>query len=112
MRKIVLLFASILLLAGCGQSYKDSKELSRQQRLKLWREDSAALKIAVMPWVDCLPVFVAKDHQLFDTAVDIRLKQFTAQMDVDTAFQRGRVEGGFTDLVRAERMMKEGLPLR
>lgn len=112
MRKIVLLFASILLLAGCGQSYKDSKELSRQQRLKLWREDSAALKIAVMPTLDCLPVFVAKDHQLFDTAVDIRLKQFTAQMDVDTAFQRGRVEGGFTDLVRAERMMKEGLPLR
>lgn len=112
MRNIVLLFASILLLAGCGQSYKDSKELSRQQRLKLWREDSAALKIAVMPTLDCLPVFVAKDHQLFDTAVDIRLKQFTAQMDVDTAFQRGRVEGGFTDLVRAERMMKEGLPLR
>lgn len=112
MRKIVLLFASILLLAGCGQSYEESKELSRQQRLKLWREDSAALKIAVMPTLDCLPVFVAKDHQLFDTAVDIRLKQFTAQMDVDTAFQRGRVEGGFTDLVRAERMIKEGLPLR
>ena len=86
--------------------------MSRQQRLKLWREDSAALKIAVMPTLDCLPVFVAKDHQLFDTAVDIRLKQFTAQMDVDTAFQRSRVEGGFTDLVRAERMIKEGLPLR
>ena len=112
MRKIVLIFATIVLLVGCGRSYEETKQLEREQQLKLWREDSAALKIAVMPTLDCLPAFVAKDHQMFDTAVDIRLKQFTAQMDVDTAFQRSRVEGGFTDLVRSERMMKEGLPLK
>ena len=112
MKKLLIGIVAALLLVGCGQSYEETKRLSREQRLKLWREDSAALKIAVMPTLDCLPVFVAKDHQMFDTAVDIRLKQFTAQMDVDTAFQRGRVEGGFTDLVRAERMIKEGTPLR
>ncbi|MBQ9215768.1 MAG: ABC transporter substrate-binding protein [Prevotella sp.] len=112
MKKLFIVLVAVLTLCGCGQSYEETKRLSREQRLKLWREDSAALKIAVMPTLDCLPVFVAKDHQMFDTAVDIRLKQFTAQMDVDTAFQRGRVEGGFTDLVRAERMIKEGTPLR
>ena len=80
--------------------------------LKLAREDSAALKIAVMPTLDCLPIFIAKDHQLFDTVVDIRLKRYTAQMDCDTAMMRGRVEGMVTDLVRAERIIQSGMPLK
>jgi NitT/TauT family transport system substrate-binding protein len=86
--------------------------LSREQRKKLAREDSAALKIAVMPTLDCLPLFIAKDHQLFDTIVDIRLKCYTAQMDCDTAMMRGRVEGVVTDLVRAERMIHSGTPMK
>ena len=102
----------LLILAGCGQSYEETKRLSREQRLKLAREDSAALKIAVMPTLDCLPIFIAKDHQLFDTVVDIRLKRYTAQMDCDTAMMRGRVEGMVTDLVRAERIIQSGMPLK
>ena len=98
----------MLLLTGCGQSYEETKRLTKAQQLRLAREDSAALKVAVMPTLDCLPLFIAKDRQLFDTAVDIRLKQFTAQMDCDTALMRGRVEGSVTDLVRAERMKKQG----
>lgn len=112
MKKLVFGFIALLMLAACGQSYEETKRLNRQQRLKLWREDSAALKIAVMPTLDCLPVFVAKERQMFDTAVDIRLKRFNAQMDVDTALIRNRVEGAITDLVRAEKMIKEGTPLR
>lgn len=112
MRKILLLLATILLIAGCGQSYEETKRLTKAQRLKLWREDSAAFKIAVMPTLDCLPVFIAKDHQMFDTVVDIRLKKFTAQMDCDTALMRGRVEGAISDLVRTERMKQQGTPLK
>ena len=112
MKKLVIGFVALLMLAACGQSYEETKRLTRLQRLKLWREDSAALKIAVMPTLDCLPVFVAKERQMFDTAVDIRLKRFNAQMDVDTALIRNRVEGAITDLVRAEKMIKEGTPLR
>ena len=104
--------AGLLMLVGCGQSYEETKRLSREQRQKLVREDSAALKIAVMPTLDCLPLYIAKDHQLFDTIVDIRLKRYTAQMDCDTAMMRGRVEGIVTDLVRAERMIQLGTPLK
>jgi NitT/TauT family transport system substrate-binding protein len=43
--------------------------------------------------------------------VDIRLKKFTAQMDIDTALTNNRVQLGVTDLVRAERMKKEGADL-
>ena len=112
MKRLVIGILTVLMLIGCGQSYEETKRLSRQQRLQLAREDSAALKIAVMPTLDCLPVFVAKECHLFDSAVDIRLKRFAAQMDCDTALLRGRVEGAFTDLVRAERMIKSGMPLR
>lgn len=111
MKRLIIGMMAALVMVGCGQSYEETKRISREQRLKLWREDSAALKIAVMPTLDCLPIYVAKEHQMFDTAVDIRLKQFTAQMDCDTALIRGRVEGAITDLVRAERMKKEGLEL-
>lgn len=103
---------AVLVLFSCGQSYEETKRQSRAHRLKLQREDSAALKIAVMPTLDCLPIFVAKDHEMFDTAVDIRLKYFTAQMDCDTAIMNRRVEIGITDVVRAERMMKAGTPVR
>ena len=91
-------------MAACGQSYEETKRLTRQQRREAARKDSAALKVAVMPTLDCLPLFVAEEREMFDTVVDIRLKYFTAQMDCDTALQRGRVEMAISDLVRAERM--------
>ena len=112
MKKLVIAFIALLMLAACGQSYEETTRLSRMQRLKQWREDSAALKIAVIPTLDCLPIYVAKERQMFDTAVDIRLKRFNAQMDCDTALIRNRVEGAITDLVRAEKMIKDGTPLR
>ena len=108
MKRLLYIFSAILLLAGCGQSYEEKRQLSHKKRMQLLREDSAALKVAVMPTLDCLPLFVAKDRAMFDTAVDIRLKFFTAQMDCDTALQRGRVEMAITDLVRAERMRRQG----
>ena len=108
MRKILIGIVAALVLFSCGQSYEETKRITRAQRLKMAREDSAALKVAVLPTLDCLPVFLAKDHQMFDTVVDIRLKRFTAQMDVDTALMNKRVEIGVTDLVRAERMKKLG----
>ena len=112
MRKLLIGIIAVLVLFSCGQSYEETKRQSRAHRLKMQREDSAALKIAVMPTLDCLPIFVAKDHEMFDTAVDIRLKYFTAQMDCDTAIMNRRVEIGITDVVRAERMMKAGTPVR
>ena len=107
-----LVLLGLLLLAGCSESYEETKRMNRTQRRKALREDSAALKVAVLPTLDCLPIFLAKDHQMFDTAVDIRLKPFTAQMDIDTALVNRRVEVGVSDLVRVERLKKQGDSLR
>lgn len=107
-----LVVACLVILIGCSQSYEETKRITRAQRLKALREDSAALKVAVLPTLDCLPIYLAKDHQMFDTAVDIRLKHFTAQMDIDTALVNRRVEVGVSDLVRIERLKKQGDSLR
>ena len=113
MKRLLYIFSAILLLAGCGQSYEEKRKLSHKKRMQLLREDSAALKVAVMPTLDCLPLFVAKEEHLFDSlGADVRLKMFTAQMDCDTAVVGGSVEGAVTDVVRAERMIKKGTPLR
>lgn len=111
----VFFFAIIVLqvlFQACGPSYDEQRRLNRQERLRLAREDSAAFKVAVLPTIDCLPILVAKYHNLYDTAkVDLRLKAFSAQMDCDTAFINARVEAGVTDLVRMERMRKLGTEL-
>ena len=100
-------------MAGaCGQSYEETKRLSRLERQRQMREDSAALKIAVMPTLDCLPMLVARQYNLYDSlGADIRLKFYSAHIDCDTALLNDRVEGTVTDLVRAERMMMKGKKL-
>ena len=113
MKHAISLFFCLLLIVACGQSYEETKRITRQQRRAAAKEDSAALKIAVMPTLDCLPFYVAQHYALFDTLHGgVRLKLYTSQMDCDTALERGRVEGTVTDLVRAMRMDKRGTKMR
>ena len=113
MKKLIPMIVALVLLVACGQSYEETKRITREQRLEAWRKDSAALKIAVVPTLDCLPLFVAQQYELFDSVNGgVRLKVYQAQMDCDTAIQRGRVEGFVTDLVRAMRIDKQGVKMR
>lgn len=107
MKRLMIGLTLLGVLTGCGMSYDETKRLKQEKRIKELREDSAALKVAVMPTLDCLPLFVAEEREMFDTVVDIRLKCYTAQMDCDTALLRGRVEMAVSDVVRAERMKGE-----
>ena len=110
---VIIMIVGLLLMAACGQSYEETKRIANEKRKENVRRDSAALKIAVLPTLDCLPLYVAEHYQLFDTIHGgVRLKHFTAQMDCDTAMERGRVEGMVTDLVRSIRMQQHGPKLR
>lgn len=107
------MIAVVLLLAACGQSYEETKRITREQRLEAQRRDSAALKIAVLPTLDCLPLFVAQQENLLDTIYGgVRLKMYQAQMDCDEALVKGKVEGMVTDLVRARRLEEQGIKMR
>lgn len=112
MKHIVWILLATMLMGACGQSYEEQKRTTRAERIKRMKEDSAALKIAVMPTLDCLPLYVARQCGLFDTlGADIRLKHYTAQIDCDTAIANGRVEGTVTDLVRGQRLVSKGTAL-
>lgn len=98
-------------MSACSDEDKKAAQ-SRAEKQKALEEERAALKIAVMPTMDCLPIYLLKDSVLYDTTkVDIRLKAFTAQMDCDTALVGGSVQGSVTDLVRATRLKRRGTPL-
>lgn len=103
-RGLVLAIVTALLIS-CGQSYEEQREQSRLEARRLAAEDSAALKVAVLPTIDCLPMYVAQKYGLYELlGADIRLKAFDAQMDIDTAITFRRVEIAVTDIVRAEMM--------
>lgn len=109
MKKLVYLSIILVLAAACGQSYEETKRILRLERQRQQKADSAALKIAVMPTLDCLPLLVARQYNLFDSlGADVRLKYFSSQIDCDTALMNNRVEGAVSDIVRVERMKNRG----
>lgn len=112
MKKIVLVMLSVVLLTGCGQSYEEAKEQSARARAMHQRKDSLALKVGVLPTIDCLPMFIIKERAWIDTAkADVRFRDMESHIAADDALRRGKIEGSVTDIVRTERMKRQGLAL-
>ncbi len=115
-RKHVLLFVlvshvvifSFLLCSPESDEERMEREAAELRQMEI--EDSLAFKVAVMPRLDCLPFFVARECGLVDTtAMDFRLKLYQAQMDCDTAMERGRAELAVGDIVGVEYMKSRGV---
>ncbi len=110
---IILIFCATATLVSCGDSPEEIEHKARLSRKEAARQDSAALKIATTPTLDCLPLFIGVADSTFQRAgVDVRLRTRSNQMDGDTLIRGGYVEGFVTDLVRAERLQLLGTPLR
>ena len=107
----ILLFAFLVFLGGCANN--SSQKQKKQEKEKQRKMDSLALKIAVTPTLDCLPLFIAKERKMFSAKeLDVRLMRFKADMDCDTAFISGAVDGMFSDLARTMRIETKGLPVQ
>ena len=110
--KSSILFVVLSFLVSCGPNGESKQTQSQEQRIAQLRADSAALKIATVPTMDCLPLFVAvADSSFQQVGVDVRLRQCNAQIDCDTLVAGGHVEGLVTDIVRAERLRRAGTGL-
>lgn len=100
-RNLLAFIALCLLVISCGGAAdKDAKTGTKQKNHK------ADLRVAVMPTLDALPYYIAKERGLFDKEnIDVSLVSFTAHMDIDTALVGGSVDMAFTDVIRTERLM-------
>ena len=97
----------ILTISSCGGS---GPATATQEGIAA---DSSALRVAVMPTLDCLPIYVAHATGIFDReSLSVTLVPFTAHMDCDTAIAGGSVHATPTDLVRGERLQQQGTKLR
>lgn len=99
-------------VGACTSKEKTGEKLNDRERAEQLRADSLAIKVAVTPTTDCLPLFVAKERGLFDRLdVKVSLKKKQSQMDCDQALLKGEVEMMVSDLMRTERIIKNGTPL-
>lgn len=87
----ILSFLGLIGLFGsCGQTEKVKMDT-----------DSTALKLGVLPTMECLPFYYADSIGIFDSlGIDVKLVTFEAAMDADTAFVNGCIDGNVTDLVK------------
>ncbi|MBQ9671444.1 MAG: ABC transporter substrate-binding protein [Prevotella sp.] len=105
MKKILVLLSALLFLMSCGQS-------TPQGIKEEMPDDTVQLRIAILPTLDCLPICLADAHGFFEQyGLDVDVLPYQAQMDCDTAIERGWANGIVTDLVRAQRMKDNGLQL-
>lgn len=109
-KKIPLLLFILVVIVSCGKTYEEKKQITKAEKTRLLKQDSLALKVAVMPTIDCLPFYIAKECRLFDTLkVDVSLKLFNSQIECDQALLKRSVEGSISDRIRVERMSDKGL---
>jgi NitT/TauT family transport system substrate-binding protein len=83
-------------MMSCQDEEKQAR-IIRENKEAERKADSAAMKIAVLPTMECLPIVVAKELRLFDTLnVDVRLKKYTSLPECRKALRNKTVEGADT----------------
>lgn len=94
MRKLIEIFMWLMVVGLCGSCSQTDRTVSEK--------DSTAIKLGVLPTMECLPFYYADSIGLFDSlGVNVHLVTFDAAMDADTAFVNGKIDGIVTDLVKA-----------
>ena len=95
------------MLASCSQ-----RQEATQFEADSTGIDTTVLCIAVMPAMNCLPVYYAERSGLADSlGLEMQLLRYQAQMDIDTAIINGYADIAFTDLIRSAKLNKRGVTL-
>lgn len=63
--------------------------------------DSTAIKLGLMPTIDCLPFYYADSTGIFDSlGINVKLITFESAIDADTSFVKGHIDAIASDLVK------------
>ena len=97
MKKILAFVITIFILAGCGNKSEADKNVSVN------KADSGAVRIAVQPTLESLPLIIAEERNLFDKCgVNVALIMYTSQAYCDTAMAERSADAMVTDIVRGK----------
>jgi len=107
MKQLLICFLTVFVILSC-----DSRSTGEIPAIEGEQADSGVLRLAVIPTLDCLPLFLASEHNMFGRAgLEVAIVTYSAQMDCDTALQNGFVKAMATDLVRAEHLRQQNIPI-
>ena len=97
----------LFMLASCSQ-----RQEATQFKADSTGIDTTVLRVAVMPVMNCLPVYYAERSGLADSlGLEMELLHYQAQMDIDTAIINGHADIAFTDLIRSAKLNKMGVTI-
>lgn len=111
--QVLLCCIAVASMLSCGPSQKTKEQQIKQKEKAERKAYQEALKVGVLPTLDCLPIYLMCDSMLYDTAhADIRYVKFTSQMDCDTAIVGGSVAISVSNQVRVQRLKSKGTYLQ
>ena len=93
MKRLIVLFASLVVAAGSATS--------------------APLRVGLMPAMNSAPLVVADRAGFFTReGVSVELELFTSQLNRETALQAARIDGTISDLINAIQAWSRSFPVR
>lgn len=102
-----LAIIATIMLASCSQRQEATQFDADSTGI-----DTTVLRVAVMPAINCLPVFYAERTGLADSlGLEMELLRYQAQMDIDTAITFGHADIAYTDLIRIAKLNKAKVTL-
>lgn len=104
---LVLLLAA-LVIAACIPTATPTTEAPAEQPA-----EAPTLRIAVLPVLNSMPLFVAESEGLFDAeGVNVELIPFDSALNRQTALAAGEVDGAQTDLQGVVLLAAGGVPIK
>lgn len=94
--------AAFLLLSACSGK---KQEVSSQQ--------TAIIKYGVLPVIQALPLFVAREKGYFrEAGLQVELVNFNSALEKDVAITSGQIDGYFGDIMTPMVLLANGTPVR
>jgi len=111
MKKIIagiLVAILAILVVGCSKA-GDTKANVTETTVK---REVVKIKIGTLPTEDTLPIYVAKQKDLFEEAgVDVEVTVFNSAQERDAALQAGQIDGFMGDILAAAALEQGGIPI-
>lgn len=103
----IILLLSFSLLISCGKKDKNA------QASNSGTNPDSCLTIALLPTLDCLPVYKAIEIGIFEKeGIVVHVKMMKSQFDAENYVIKNKADGCITDLFRTTEMQGKKIPIR